>query len=372
MADDPNQIGQVSVGVVAKGVEETNKKLDSVAQHAKAAQAAVNGTGGNGYEAYVRGAIAGGTPFDKIKNEQRFLADQKGPADDGGPLDPKKANKAEQAFGGLGQELRNIFRIVSGLTIGATIVGKLVEGFIGWKNAARDVSNELRDISEGFKVNASVGQSSFDTLAESSEEYHKKEKRKLDEEAGTWGEYFQKLIEQRLDFVLAADGESKLLSNKRKQEAASELADNQRIITHEMNASELRVRNLDREIALSKAATTTEKVNLQEKFDLEDEQRARARAMKASESEKDEKVRAKAQAAIDAQGDAEDAKIKERAEVRRRITQREEAEAIRRFQGSAAQSAASRFGPGNSDLTILTLRNILGAVRAYGQNSRQF
>lgn len=346
MADDPNQIGQVSVKVVASGVEETNKKLDSVAEYAKEVQASINGTGAAGVGASVPAA-----------SEET-------------PLKATNVNKTTAAFGGLKNELRQIFGIISGISIGAAILMKLTQGAIAFKNAARDISNELREIDDGFKINTSAGQSSFDKLTEAANEFHEKEKRRLDDESSAGEEYWRRFVAGQFRILRGVD--SDVLANKKKQNDADLESANQQIVAHEKNASELRIRNNGRELELTKAKTSAEKIQLQEKFDLEDAHRNRASALERSDSIKDQNARNEAQRQIQVQGAAEDASIHRLAAARLAIAQREEAYRVREFQNQGAAAAIRQFGPGSNDQNTLILQNIAQTNRYLVAATRRF
>lgn len=209
MAGGGEEVGKVFVTIEAQGAENVAKEINrakamaSIPVSGFTQMPAWAGNAGSSSTMTMGGGGAGPikATTDAFKEQARVL---------GSDL-PQSYKKTESAAKTLRQELvsvrQGIFGTVSIIGTFVTGIVAAIQGMIGFKNAARDVSDSLRDINEGLNITTTAGQSDFDTLTKSAQKYHEQIKRGIDIERESSTELLNALLsnsEIRAD--ITADG----------------------------------------------------------------------------------------------------------------------------------------------------------------------
>lgn len=163
MSDQGNQIGQVNVKVNASGVEETNRKLDEVAAHAKRTAASVNGIGGfSAGPGMSMGGISGpggdGSSSAVSSGFAQAADVASSAADKAAPKVDSLKNKMKSAVGGL-LDARAAVQTLSAATFGwistiglvAAPIALVINYLHEKRKAALDASRALGDLTEGWQ-----------------------------------------------------------------------------------------------------------------------------------------------------------------------------------------------------------------------------
>lgn len=227
MAGDGNKVGEVYVEIKATGAE-------NVAKEVQKAQAMATAPGGFTQlpawagNAGASSTMTGGGGAAAIKETTSAVtqhADAVGKADTATKKYTESKKSLRQEMVGLRQ---NIMGTVSIIGAFATAIGAGIQGLIGFKNAARDVSNELRSIDEGFKVTTTAGLSNFQTLTIAANDYYKNVQERIDLERESGTELLNAFLSNsKIRADITADGlkvqiaDSDMLALKEQQNAAT-------------------------------------------------------------------------------------------------------------------------------------------------------
>jgi len=365
LSDTGNTIGNVNVKVNATGVEEANRKIDSVVTHAKQAAASVNGIGGfsagpsmtmggvNGpggasaavaAAALTSGGRGGGGLIGEVPRVRNYGA---------------AVNEAAAATKKLGDETATTVKhttlmgdrlsTVLGRLVGAgslvVAFQKLYDGVQKWRNAQADLNEVLKDTTNSQKIDTTVGLSDIQRTTLAIKERAAAQREALEKEFRERGmidravDYFYDNAEKRAreeQINSAERGAMEQLKARERNEASKQLYDTERAYQVSAVDGERRILE-ERKQALD---------DLKKQQDL-----TRDAAAKADIQKTIEVTNKVFQLRLDAERRARDAENRE-------------------IQRSAAQSAIGRFSSGNGDQQTVILQNLLRNVQNLNQAVR--